>query len=171
MPVLIPLANTPTEVAVVDDEDAARVNLYTWKRMMLHRFILGLRKGDRRLIDHKSRSALDCRKENLHIVTASGNHANVTVQSHSKTGQKGVCWASRERKWRASISWEGTTHHLGDYRDKAYAGLAYNTAAERLHGEYAVPNALPEAIPDGVAESIRQRVAKHLGRTFRKRHA
>jgi hypothetical protein len=190
MPVQIPLANAPSEFAIVDDEDAVRVKLHTWKRMkpprskssyaytkvragnfsellFLHRFVLGLRKGDRRLIDHKNRLPLDCRKENLRIVTSSGNRANVAVQSHSKTGLKGVCWARREQKWRATISWEGTTHHLGYYTEKSQAGLAYNIAAERLHGECGVLNVLPETIPENVANAIRVRVEKHLSKSFR----
>lgn len=47
-----------------------------WQIVLLHRLILGLSKGDRRIIDHINRSALDCRKENLRIATRSGNNSN-----------------------------------------------------------------------------------------------
>lgn len=67
-----------------------------------------------------------------------------------------------------AISWEKVTHHLGYYTDKVHAGLAYNIAAKRLHGEYAVLNDVPD-LPAETTEAVVQRVAKHLDKSFRPR--
>lgn len=100
MSVLIPLTNTPGEYAVIDDDDAERVLRYNWRRVKpkparsayayttkssgrrtetipFHRFIMGLGRGDKRVVDHKNRSGLDCRKENLRITDSCCNSANV----------------------------------------------------------------------------------------------
>jgi len=192
MPVQIPLVNALNQFALVDDEDAERVRLHTWKRMpsglsvtgyvytttktagewqviLLHRFILGLSVGDSRIIDHCNRDRADCRKENLRIATSSGNKANSGLSSRSTSGLKGVSWDRRGKKWRSTITWERTTYHLGYYMQKAHAGYAYNLAASRLHGEYASLNDLQEPIPEEVCLRIALRVSGHLTKSFRKK--
>jgi len=81
---------------------------------------------------------------------------------------KGVNWATREQKWRATISWRKARYHLGYYTDKAHAGQAHNLAAGRLHGEYAFLNDLPEMLTE-VTQTIADRVANHLSKSFRPR--
>lgn len=191
MSVLIPLANAPGVFAIVDGLDAESVRTHVWRSMrpsraasayayttirtpngsevaLLHRFILGLRKGDKGVVDHNNRRKLDCRRANLRLTDQSGNGANAGLSRKSRSGLKGVNWGTREQKWRATISWRKIRYHLGYHKQKAHAGLAYNIAAQQLHGEYAALNDVPE-MPADVIQTIVERVAKHLSKSFRPR--
>ena len=85
----IPLRNS-AEVALVSDEDYEWLSQYKWyytgkgyaqtaiwdreakkqRRPLMHRMILGLERGDKRLSDHVNREKLDNRRENLRIVNS-----------------------------------------------------------------------------------------------------
>jgi hypothetical protein len=192
MPLTIPFANAPGEFALIDEADGAKVKPNTWRkstskrcrtvyayttirgpngreRVLLHRLILGLVKGDPRLGDHLNHNGLDCTRQNLRIVDASQNQVNTPVRRSSKTGYTGVAWARREQKWRAFISWRNRSYHLGYYAEKQHAALAYNTAAAKLHGAYACPNPIDTTNSPEIASTIARKVETHLRGGFRKK--
>ena len=100
----------------------------------MHRLILGL-KGKLQG-DHKNRNTLDNRLENLRPATASQNRCN--VRKANMSGYKGVRW--RAGKWVAEITVKGIYTYLGRFPEKEDAARAYNKAALRHEGEFAVLN-------------------------------
>ena len=158
----IPL--TQGKIAIVDDQDYLKVLAAgSWhatlrnerwyaerktrlsngsKTQGLHRFIMGLDFGDPRQVDHKDRvNTLDNRRSNLRM-TFSQNQQNVGKRSHNTSGFKGVSWWGRTQKCRVSISVHGKTHHLGLFPTPELSAKAYDEAAVKLHGEFAVTNAM-----------------------------
>jgi hypothetical protein len=102
----------------------------------MHRLIMGLKKGDKRQVDHINRDTLDNRRENLRIVTQTQNSQNRNSGRGNKTGFKGV-WKHKEGKYTSQIQFEGRKIHLGLHRTAENAYKAYCSAARDLFGEYA----------------------------------
>jgi hypothetical protein len=144
------------KVALVDDEDFDELARWTWylhedgsavRRKSLqdgtrtnwiermHREIMGLKKGDKMVVDHKNQVRLDNQKANLRICTQAQNCCNCKVRKHSTTGLKGV--ARNPSGWLAYIRVNGKKKHLGTFRTPELAYQAVCEAREILHGEFA----------------------------------
>lgn len=89
-------------------------------------------------IDHINRIAADNRIANLRDVSPEVNHWNRGLQENNTTGFKGV--ARKEGRFHARIGANGRRRHLGAFRTAREAAEAYNAAALKLHGKYAVLN-------------------------------
>ncbi len=150
--VLIPLGNGGT--TIVDREDAVRVMPYSWqyikrpkdrtayaqarmnrKIIKLHRFILGTLAGIE--VDHINHDGLDNRKANLRECTRRQNAQNRPVARGRK--YKGVTHLAGG-KWRVGIRVGGKTVHVGVFQDQVSAALAYDQAARKHHGKFALCN-------------------------------
>ena len=160
----IPL--TQGQVALVDDEDYQNLSRFNWcatwngsswyavrhlrtihvvrdgrrvKREInryLHHEIMGKRRGFD--VDHKNRNTLDCRRDNLRWGTRSQNLTNrLTV---NRTGFRGVSKQSRHESFMAKISIRNRSVHLGNFPTAIQAAAAYNAAAVKQFGEFAVLN-------------------------------
>lgn len=112
----------------------------------LHRVVLervlerGLVNGERP--DHQNRCGLDNRRENLRLATFTENNRNSKVRKHSQAGYKGVqenCGVS----WGARIRVDGQIVKLGYFSTPEDAAIAYNHAAAKHFGEFAVFNQIP----------------------------
>lgn len=64
-------------------------------------------------IDHINRIHTDNRWKNLRDLHRKGNAQNSSIRSDSSSGVRGVCFATREGKWRAHITVDGRNIHLG----------------------------------------------------------
>lgn len=145
------------KVALIDAEDAERVNQFEWKvrrsrstyygyrpiyangkqsAVQLHRFILNAPDGVE--VDHKNRNGLDCRKANLRLVTPSLNRQNSPPRN--STGLKGVYRDKRSGKYRASITIQYKDFYLGAFETALEAGMAYDKKAKELYGPDAYAN-------------------------------
>lgn len=62
----------------------------------LHRIILGLKRGDRRIGDHINRDKLDCRRKNLRITDAKGNAKNSAIAVRTQERENAVLSALRQ---------------------------------------------------------------------------
>lgn len=144
----IPLAHG--KVALVDDEDFERVNQFKWyadkpryiwyavrregrTKIKLHQFIF----PGYKLIDHKNRDGLDCRKENLRPATNSQNAANMRIHQGASSCFRGVSWHSPLKLWRTQICYEKIRLHLGYYEFEEDAAHVYDYAARIYFGEFA----------------------------------
>lgn len=149
---------TQGKFAIVDPEDWERVSVYKWHtfkwkgrdnyyarvankydKFFLHQFILPPPPGME--IDHINRNGLDNRKANLRVATKSQNCMN-RVRLNS-TGFRGVRRQS-SGGYQAMIRVGGKSFALGTYRTAAVAAQAYDDAARKHHGEFAVLNFPPK---------------------------
>lgn len=91
-------------------------------------------------LDHINRDKQDNRIVNLREATASQNKANTEAYLKNPSGLKGVFRLKSNGRFLAQISVNGKTQYLGRYNDPVDAALAYDMAARRLHGDFAMLN-------------------------------
>ena len=106
------------------------------KQSLLHRLI-----GDRMglsmegVIDHINGDALDCRRNNLQACT---HQQNMMKQRHFVTANSPFKGVMKFRdKWRARITIDGKTLHIGLFKSSIEAALAYNEKAKDFFGDFA----------------------------------
>ena len=142
---------------IVDAEDYEKVKGHRWsssmtscgvwyvrttikrKAVSLHHFVSGSPSLGFEM-DHRNRDTFDNRKENHRICTRAQNVCNVEKYSGKSSQYKGVSFHKQCEKWVSSITRNGEFTYLGLFRKEIDAALAYNEAAERLHGEFAYLN-------------------------------
>lgn len=79
---------------------------------------------------------------NCRWATREEQNRNVDVKRSNSTGYKGIQQCPNGR-WVAEIRGNGRRYHLGTYKTKVGAALAYNFASHELHGIHGVRNRLP----------------------------
>lgn len=87
-------------------------------------------------IDHINGRESDNRLCNLRCATPSQNSMNRRLHRNNSSGQKGVDWCNKKRRWRARICANGTRLNLGYFRTIEAAQIAYREASKRLHKEF-----------------------------------
>ena len=146
------------KVAVVDDEDFDRAIKLKWywlrgyaqssanrikgskvrQSYFLHRFIMNAPRGFE--VDHINHNKLDCRKNNLRVVTHAQNQINMNRHKDNTSGFKGVTWHEIANRWQARISIGGRCTHLGLFDTRELAAKAYDSAAKENYGQFAKLN-------------------------------
>lgn len=144
--------------AIVDDCDFERVAPYLWhidtegyarthinrQVAKLHRYIMNALPGQ--IVDHANGNVLDNRRCNLRFATKGQNKMNANCHKNSIVGVKGV--SQRETgKYQARIQSGGKQVHIGCFFTLRAAAQAYNDAAIKAFGEYALLNDLSQ-LPD-----------------------
>ena len=106
------------------------------KQVLLHRLVaerMGLSLDG--VIDHINGDALDCRRANLQACT---HQQNIMKQRHQATARSPFKGVMQFRdKWRARITINGKTMHLGLFASAIEAARAYNEKAKELIGDFA----------------------------------
>ena len=139
--------------ALVDDEDFEYLNNFNWSlssagyavsssNKIMHRMIMNTPKG--LVTDHINHNTLDNRKENLRICTNSENRHNYIKPKNNTSGYKGVYFHKTTNKWCAKIRVNRIKMHLGYFLDIEEAAIAYNKAATKYFGEFALLNYVEE---------------------------
>lgn len=138
--------------ATIDDEDYDSIRQYRWVlsrgyaiysgceggkkfTISMHRLIMNPKKHEQ--IDHINRDRLDNRKSNLRICTHAQNCQN-TSRRGGRSGYRGV--RKDWNRYEAIIVAHGIKYALGRFDTAREAAEAYNEAAIKYHGEFAVLN-------------------------------
>jgi hypothetical protein len=175
--------------ALVDDADHEKFNKFNWvahksgkkfyavrrtkingkyKEIYLHREIMDA--PPQMYIDHINGDSLDCRKENMRLVTKSQNAMNRRLRSDNKLGVVGVS-KTKNGKYKAYYSVNGMFKVLGVFANLETAKSAREAAEAQHYGEYArskdlLVEQLPEAKPeDKPFQLYRKRVNNKSGKT------
>ena len=107
--------------------------------LLMHRFIMKPPRG--LVVDHINHDGLDNRRANLRIVTQQQNSWNSRKGlNQGKSKYKGVSWDSDNQKWAATIRIHGKCKRLGFFKDEISAAKAYDAAAKKHRGKYALIN-------------------------------
>jgi hypothetical protein len=147
------------KVALVDDEDYEWLNQWKWfahkdcntyyagrsekingsrKQIWMHRAIMNTPVGLE--VDHIDHNGLNNQRSNLRNCTQSQNHMNQSNMGKSK--YKGVSFFTKKKykQVRANICVCGSPIYLGSFLTEEEAALAYNEAAKKYFGEFALLN-------------------------------
>ena len=139
-------------VAKVDDEDFPLLSRHKWnikkglrtqyaitsiqnRPIYMHRLIViptGIL-----MVDHIDHNGLNNQKANLRICSRSQNSCNQVMSRSNKSGYRGVFWHEQYKRWRAVIVLNYKQIHLGSFKDKESAHLAYKEAAKKYYGAFA----------------------------------
>lgn len=151
-------------VALIDDEDYPLVSQYKWyvrerelasgriagpyaitiirnangvnTTISMHVLILNIRTG----IDHQNHNGLDNRRCNLRPAGQKQNQANQRATLGFTSSYKGVSWDKVNKKWRADIKINWKRYNLGRFILEEDAAQAYDAAARKAWGDYALLN-------------------------------
>jgi len=132
----LPLSVTSHGYVSISFYDGKVGGKYKYRRVYLHRYLLSA--PNELKVDHINHDKRDNRKGNLRLVTDAQSLCNTRARKHGKSRYKGVFPAGRYNGWIAQVNHK----HLGSYKTEREAALAYNEAAKRLQGEFAVLNVI-----------------------------
>jgi hypothetical protein len=175
--------------ALVDNADYETFNKFNWvaqksghkfyavrrvkidgksKDIYLHREIM--KAPVEMYVDHINGDGLDCRKENMRLVTKSQNAMNRRLRSDNKIGIVGVSQL-KNGKYKSYCSINGKFTSLGTFATLEEAKIARKSSEVKHYGEYArskdrLVEQLPEAKPeDKPFQLYRKRVNNKSGKT------
>src|SRR5574343_1382782 len=159
------------KAALVSDEDYEYLNQFKWHRMAtgypgstlgygtkdgkkhgpetMPRIVVVRACGeipDGYEVDHANQNKLDCTRENLRICVRMQNISNKSFPLGKGCLYRGV--APHGNRWKATISIENKSKHLGCFVTQEAAAAAYNRAARERFGEFAMLNDVPDDVAD-----------------------
>jgi len=137
---------------LIDASLADEVSRYWWRvntkgyiersnhgmpKMLLHWMALGMDASHTDCIDHINRNRLDCRRDNLRIVTPQQNSMNRSMHKNNTSGYVGVCYVKSKKTYVAKIGINNLDITLGTSKDPIRCAQMYNCASKLLFREYA----------------------------------
>lgn len=91
-------------------------------------------------VDHINGKKNDNRWKNLREASRQQNRWNSNQNSKTNNPYKGVTLYKRLNVWQATIGYNGKRLFLGNFKTPEEAAVAYDIAAEKLFGDYALTN-------------------------------
>jgi len=148
--------------AKVDDDDFDRISSVKWsvskhgncyyanrgfmengklRSVQMHQEILNFPDGVD--IDHINGDALDNQKCNLRICSHQQNTFNRRPNKSTDTGYKDIHFVQKTHQFTVCITKDSKKKHIGNFKTLSEAVVAYNDAADTLHGEFAFKQEMP----------------------------
>lgn len=103
--------------------------------VQMHRLLLGLEKGDKRVVDHKNHNTLDNRRSNLRICTQAQNLCNMRMRPTNTSGYTGVSW-TKNNKWQVSFKFNKKNYLFGQFDSLEAAAAVYKARSYEIRGEF-----------------------------------
>jgi hypothetical protein len=168
----VPLRNRKGETvahSIINEADYDRVMQGRWSlskdgyangtcgdfKGLLHRFIMGAKKGDPRL-DHVNNNRLDNRIENLRFATPSENAMNKSKEKNSTSKYLGVYLDNRDKIWVCSFLDKEKKKETFRFEKEEHAAYWYDVLRTKEFGtKYKINNV---AKPDDFIEPCKKRV-------------
>jgi hypothetical protein len=107
-------------------------------KIIAEKFLVDTKGGDKNLVGAKNGNKLDCRMENL--IYRSRSVASRKRKTSSKVGYTGVY--KENNRYRAVISVNRKSVHIGMFASAEEAALAYNKMSRKLYGDDGKLNAI-----------------------------
>lgn len=110
--------------------------------LRMHRVIMKV-DDPKVFVDHRDTDGLNNQRHNLRICNNVQSGRNRRRKKGTRSKYKGVSPAVRiggNVKWVAKIGIGGRDKHLGSFNSEEEAAIAYNIAAEKIFGEFALLN-------------------------------
>ncbi len=112
-------------------------------KLIAEKFLADTRKGKKNLVGAQNGNKLDCRLENITYRTRAV--ASRQRKSSSKAGFTGVY--QEGKRYRAVISINRKSVHIGMFDTAEQAALAYNVASRELYGQDGKQNIIQSNVP------------------------
>ncbi len=144
--------------ALVDDEDFELVSRFTWYcehrgvndslkyirgfpgDVRMHRVVMGLKPGDKRMVDHRNGDGRDNQRENLRVATRAENLRNRRKMKLGLYRFKGVMKSRGCLNYTAYIRINDRRVRVSGFLTQEEAAMAYNVMARKHFGEFAALN-------------------------------
>ena len=107
----------------------------TRRNVLLHRVIMGLEYGDKRVVDHLNHNKLDNTTKNLEIKTHQENTMNCQISKRNTSGTTGVFWHKNNKRWQTFIRYNGKLIYLGSFKEKKDAIKCRKAGEIKYFGE------------------------------------
>ena len=153
----ISLATTNTNREILlDPEDYELISKYIWRETVqgyavssmkpnirMHGLITGC--DESLCVDHINHNKLDNRRVNLRTCTISQNQMNRQPSKGKSSKYKGVSYDKRRKCWAVGFEKDNQRYFVGRFQEEDEAAIAYNKAVLKIHGDFALLNAVDES--------------------------
>jgi len=125
-----PYLNKHTGYRVVVLRAEGKKSLHTIAQLVAMAFLGYNPNGRRTVVDHIDGDKTNDRLSNLQIIS---NRENIAKSKRTKSSKyPGVYFRKDTKKWRATITINGKTHHIGNFSDELQAAKAYENKLKTL---------------------------------------